>query len=373
MTRPAPQFRAPARGLSLIELLVALAIGSVLIVGAVYVYSQGRNTYAINEAVARVQENGRYVLSVLEPDIELAGYYGFTNSPDTIRFVSGASPGTVYAVAAQMRQQPRAPAVAVPVPNVPASAHECGTNFAVDVLTPVQGSNNAFELGPGAGAACDPWGAGAVAGADTLTIRRVETATAVPDEGRLQVYASRLRSRSAQQMFIDGNAPGPIDDDNAVHNLVVRSYYIARDAVDRPGLPSLRSKSLTKRDDTAQFVEAEIMPGVEDLQVQFGIDTGDYDSDGAIDPGADVNGDGIPETDGRATRYVNPDFPGLDLAQVVAVRVWVRVRADQPEPGFRDDRHYQYADVDYTPAGDEARFRRVLMSRTISLRNSRTL
>lgn len=373
MTPPAPQLRAAERGLSLIELLVALAIGSVLIVGAVYVYSQGRTTYAINEAVARVQENGRYVLSVLEPDIELAGYYGFTNSPDTIRFVNGASPGTVYAVAAQMRQQPPAPAIAVPVANLPASAHECGTNFAVDVLTPVQGSNNAFALGPGAGGGCDPYGAGAVAGADTLTIRRVETATADPDPGRLQVYASRLRSRSAQQLFIDGNAPGPIDADNAVHNLVVRAYYIARDAVDRPGLPSLRSKSLTTVGGAARFVEAEVMPGVEDFQVQFGIDTGDYDNDGAIDPGADVNGDGIPETDGRATRYVNPDFPGLDLAQVVAVRIWVRVRADQPEPGFRDNRNYQYADVDFTPNGDEARFRRVLMSRTISLRNSRTL
>jgi len=373
MPQPARTPRASQRGLSLVELLVALAIGSVLIVGAVYVYSQGRNTYAINEAVARVQENGRYVLSVLEPDIELAGYYGFTNSPDTLRFVSGASPGTVYAVAAQMRQQLPAPAVAVAVANLPASAHECGTNYAVDVLAPVQGSNNDFALGPGAGAGCAPYGAGAVAGADTLTIRRVETANAVPDAGRLQVYASRLRSRSAQQLFIDGNAPGPIDADNAVHNLVVRAYYIARDAVDRPGLPSLRSKSLTTVGGTAQFVEAEVMPGVEDLQVQFGIDTGDYDNDGLIDPGADVNGDGIPETDGRATRYVNPDFPGLDLAQVVAVRIWVRVRADAPEQGFNDARRYQYADVDYTPSANEARFRRVLMSRTISLRNSRTL
>jgi len=373
MKRQAARLRAAARGLSLIELLVALAIGSVLIVGAIYVYSRGRTTYAVNESIARVQENGRYVLSVLEPDIELAGYYGFTNSPDTLRFVSGASPGTVYAIAAQMRQQPPAPAVAVPVANLPAGAHECGTNFAVDVLTPVQGSNNDFALGPGAGGGCDPYGAGAMPGADTLTIRRVETATTAPEAGRLQVYGSRLRSRSAQQLFVDGNAPGPVDDDNAVHNLVVRAYYVARDAVDRPGLPSLRSKSLGSIGGATQFVEAEIMPGVEDFQVQFGIDTGDYDNDGAIDPGADVNGDGIPETDGRATRYVNPDFPGLDLAQVVAVRLWIRVRADQPEPGFRDDRTYRYADVEYTPDDDEARFRRVLMSRTISLRNSRTL
>mgnify|MGYP003507740264 FL=1 len=365
MKRPQSQ-----RGLSLIELLVALAIGSILIVGAVYVFSRGRTTYAVNESVARLQENGRYVLSVLEPDIELAGYYGFTNSPDTIRFVSGASPGTVYAVAAQMRERPIPAAAPVAVANLPAGAHDCGTNFAVDVLTPVQGSNDSFVLGPGAGAACAPYGAGAVGTADTVTIRRVETVTSAPDAGRLQLYASRLRSRSAQQLFVDGNAPGPIDADNEIHNLLVRAYYLSQDAVDRPGLPSLRVKSLAGG---AQFMESEVMPGVEDLQVQFGIDTGDYDNDGVIDPAADANGDGIPESDGRATRYVNPDFAGLDRAQVVAVRVWVRVRADRPEPGFEDNRRYEYADVDYTPAGDDRRFRRVLMSRTISLKNARTL
>ncbi|MBV6417095.1 MAG: hypothetical protein CMLOHMNK_01732 [Steroidobacteraceae bacterium] len=358
------------RGLSLIELLVALAIGSVLIVGAVYVFSRGRSTYAVNESVARLQENARFVLSVLEPDIELAGFYGFTNSPDTIRFVSGASPGIVYAMASQMRQRPVPDAPPVAVANLPGGAHDCGTNFAVDLLTPVQGSNEAFLLGPGAGAACAPYGAGAVATADTLTIRRADTRIAAPEAGRLQIYASRLRSRSTQQLFVDGNAPGPVDADNEIHDLVVRAYYLSQDAVDRPGLPSLRVKSLGGG---AQFVEAEVMPGVEDLQVQFGIDTGDYDADGVIDAAADVNGDGIPEADGRATRYVNPDFAGLDRAQVVSVRIWVRVRADRPEQGFQDNRRYQYADVDYTPSGDDAHFRRVLMSRTISLRNARIL
>ena len=358
------------RGLSLVELLVALAIGSVLIVGAVYVFSRGRATYAVNESVARLQENGRYVLSVLEPDVELAGYYGFTNSPDTIRFVSGAAPGVVYAMAAQMRERPIPAAPPVPVANLPAGAHDCGTNFAVDVLTPVQGSNDSYGMGPGAGASCAPYGAGAVNGADTLTIRRAETVVSAPDAGRLQVYASRLRSRSAQQLFVDGNAPGPTDADNEIHNLVVRAYYLSQDAVDRPGLPALRVKSLAGG---AQFLDTEVMPGVEDFQVQFGIDTGDYDNDGVVDAVADANADGIPESDGRATRYVNPDFAGLDRAQVVAVRIWVRVRADRAEPGFQDHRRYQYANVDFTPAGADAGIRRVLMSRTISLRNARTL
>lgn len=366
------------RGLSLVELMVALAIGSFLVIGAITVYSNGRNTYALNEAIGRLQENGRYVMSVLEPDLELAGYYAFTNSPDTLRLVSGANPAVEYASANAMRQRPVPPALVAPPPvaNLPVSAHACGNNFAVDVLSPVEGTND--EYFPGAGAGCDPYSAGGGSAAsqpdtDTLTIRRASTTTVPAEAGRIQLYASRLRSRTVQQLFVDGVAPGITDDDNQVHNLVVRAYYVASDSVDRAGFPALRVKGLSAIGGAAAFIDNEVMPGVEDLQVQFGIDTGDYDNDGIIDAGMDLDGNGIPESDGRATRYVDPDFPGLDRFQIVAVRLWVRVRADRPDPGFFDDRTYEYAGRVHPLTDDERRFRRVLMSRTITLRNARTL
>lgn len=369
---------ASMRGLSLVELMVALAIGSFLVIGAVTVYSNGRNTYALTESIGRLQENGRYVMSVLEPDLELAGYYAFTNSPDTLRFVSGANPAIEYAGATGMRQRavPAAGVAPAPLAALPASAHACGNNFAVDVLSPVEGTDD--EYLPNAGAGCAPYSAAGGAGTaepetDTLTVRRASTTTVPAEAGRIQLYASRLRSRTVQQLFVDGVAPGLIDDDNDVHNLVVRSYYVASDSVDRPGFPALRVKALSSITGAATFIDNEVMPGVEDLQVQFGIDTGDYDNDGVIDPGMDLDANGIPESDGRATRYVGPDFPDLDLYQIVAVRVWVRVRADQPDPGFRDDREYEYAGRVHALTDEERRFRRVLLSRTIALRNARTL
>ena len=33
----------------------------------------------------------------------------------------------------------------------------------------------------------------------------------------------------------------------------------------------------------------------------------------------------------------------------MSVRIWVRVRGDQPETGFIDNRRYQYADTDFQP------------------------
>lgn len=373
-----PQARARrlAAGMSLIELMVALTIGSLLIAGAVYVYSQSRSTYRVNETLARLQEQGRYVLSVLEPDVELAGYYGFTNAPDAVYLVHRGDPGLIVASAREMRQVPARSAEPPPDPvsNLPAGAHACGVNFAVDVLSPVQGSNDTFELGRGRSATgCNPYGAGAQPHTDTLTVRRADPQTSAPEAGRVQIYASRLTSRSSHLLFADGNVPGALDANNRVHNFVVRSYYVSRDSVGRSGVPALRVKTLTSETGRAIFDEDEVMPGVEDLQVQFGIDTGDYDNDGTIDPQSDANGDGIPETDGRATRYVNPDFPDLARYQVVAVRLWIRLRADEREAGFVDDRTYRYANVAYTPAGAERGFRRLVMSRTVALRNARTL
>ncbi len=363
------------RGLSLIELMVALTIGSLLIVGAVTVYSNSRSTFAVNETVARLQDEARFALTLLEPDIELAGYFGFTNAPDTLQLVRGADPDTVLASATALRQRPLPPLgpTPVPAPGLAASAHDCGVNFAVDVLSPVEGSNGEFALGPAARDPCDPFGDGAVDGADTLTIRRASSAPVAVRAGRVQIMASRLRSRTSQLIFADGTAPTAVDDDHQVHDLVVRTYYLSRDSDERSGVPSLRVKALAAAGGQPVFVDSEVLSGVEDLQVQFGIDTGDYDGDGALDPGADADGDGMPETDGRATRYVAPDFPGLDRAQVVAVRLWLRLRSERAEPGFADDRSYRYADVEFTPAGDERSFRRLLVTRTIVLRNSRTL
>jgi type IV pilus assembly protein PilW len=82
--------RAAARsrqaGLSLIELMVALTIGSLLIAGTVFVYIQSRNSYGVNETVARLQETARYALSVIEPDVRMSNYWGLVNDPEMVQF-----------------------------------------------------------------------------------------------------------------------------------------------------------------------------------------------------------------------------------------------------------------------------------------------
>ena len=66
-------------GMTLIELMIALAIGAGLLIGALTVFVQSRTTLRSNDAVARLQENARFALAVLEPDIRIAHYWGLTS------------------------------------------------------------------------------------------------------------------------------------------------------------------------------------------------------------------------------------------------------------------------------------------------------
>lgn len=61
-------------GLSLVELMVALVLGLVLMTGIIQVFLSSRQTYTTNEAMARMQENGRFALEFISRSARLAGY-----------------------------------------------------------------------------------------------------------------------------------------------------------------------------------------------------------------------------------------------------------------------------------------------------------
>jgi type IV pilus assembly protein PilW len=341
-------------GLSLIELLVALAIGSFLIIGAITMQSQTRRTFTVNEQQARLQETARFVLSVIEPEIQLAGIFGFSNNPTTVKMDIG---GVDY-YAADMRQTKDA------LPSLPTSLSECGDNFAVDVTATVEAFENSYGLPSG----CAAQGGGHNGASDTLVLRRTGLVDETASGNRLQLFTNRLIPMD-QRLFISDTAPGSVEDDQKeIRDIVVQTYYIAANADNHPGVPALRLKQLVPGAGAPAWEDREIIRGVEDLQVEFGVDPGaDTDGDGLPD---DVSNDGLADiVNGDALRYVEPGNALITSGQVVSVRLWLRVRAEEPETGFRNDRVYNYGStVNFAP--DDG-FRRVLVSRTIFLRNTR--
>ena len=96
------------------------------------------------------------------------------------------------------------------------------------------------------------------------------------------------------------------------------------------------------------FQDEEIIPGVEDLQVQLGVDVND-------DRNADV--------------FVNPgSVPSGGV--VVAARIWLRVRAQDIDVAHVDSQPYVYADRNQAAPNDQVR--RLVVMQTIQFRNTRT-
>jgi type IV pilus assembly protein PilW len=64
------------RGLSLIEIMVALTLSLVLTAGVITIFVNNKQSYRIQEASARLQENARFAINLLEQDIHQARFLG---------------------------------------------------------------------------------------------------------------------------------------------------------------------------------------------------------------------------------------------------------------------------------------------------------
>lgn len=320
------------RGVNLIEIMVAMAIGLFLVLGATTLYVSTKKTSDVDDSIARLQETARYALSVIETDVRMANYWGMKK--DGADFENKATNTNVTNTVGTL--------------TVSTGAVSCGTTYATDTENYIAASNNDYASGIG----CTANGS-ASASADTLTIRRVATTTTPATDTRLQVCSTRKTAT----MTRDNAATCP---NGEFHNLVVNGYYIDNQSDQSSTLPSLRRKTLgTNNAGTSPaFNDVEIIPGVEDMQIELGWDNSSTDAAGAV-------------------RYGQPGTLPAG-GRIIAVRVWLLVRAEQRDTTFTDARTYSYADrtgtatatltdgAAYAPADN---FRRLLVSRTFFVRN----
>lgn len=337
------QVRRHQYGLTLIEMMVALAIGSFLIIGTLQIYNQSRESFAINESIARVQETAQFALDTIETDLRMASNWGRNSRP---RDVDGRSlPGAA--------DDPR---------NLVPPAG-CGARWVLDLARPVDGTDNTYGL------SCAPTTAAgtAQANSDVITVRRASVAPVAPAAGRFQIQSTRVSG----QLFKDGTipatfvepavpaAPATPADPSATHDLIVNSYYVAQQSELIPGVPTLRRKTLTTAGGAPFIDDQEVAPGVENIQIQLGID---IDEDNTVD------------------RYVNPGDPIYNPAdttgayipgsRILSARLWLVVRGITQEQGVQDNAAYQPGNAPSVTPNDN--YRRMMVSKTILLRNART-
>jgi len=326
------------RGVGLIELMVAMLIGLFLILGAVSVFNQSRNTYRASEGVARLQETARLAMDVIESDIRMANYWGMNNRADYI--INRAGPS----------QPPPAEFNAQQQTNV-SLCGSAASNWVINLDEYLGGSNNSYGLQC---AASNYQG-----GSDVVVIRRANEARPLAlDPNRVYLQTSRIQGT----LFVPNAActlptdptcipPAYLPPASESRELEARAYYVSSQSTLRNDVPSLRRKrfaSVNAAVPANAVLDEEIVSGVEDMQIRLGVDT---------------NGDS------NIDQYVNPGgVPGN--AAVVSVTVWLLVRAEDRDFGHRDETAYQYADMAtaFTPNDN---YRRILVSKTIHIRNSR--
>lgn len=75
--------RTAARGFSIVELMVAVTISLLLLMGVVALFVSSRASYETTERLSRIQENGRYALDQFSSDIRAAGFRGCARAAST--------------------------------------------------------------------------------------------------------------------------------------------------------------------------------------------------------------------------------------------------------------------------------------------------
>ncbi|MFT3762134.1 MAG: PilW family protein [Pseudoxanthomonas sp.] len=74
-----------AAGLSLIELMIAMLIGLLLILGVVQIFGASRTAYQLSEGLSRTQENGRFAMDYLQRDLRMVGHFGCINDQSRLQ------------------------------------------------------------------------------------------------------------------------------------------------------------------------------------------------------------------------------------------------------------------------------------------------
>lgn len=268
------------RGLSIVELMVSVAISVAVLSALSYVYVGSRGAYRTNEAIARVQEAGRFALEWIARDLRQAGYMGCLSRGTNITFYSNPKPRTLPAGASALFGYENGQGfirTGVNPPNPTTIDHVRGDVVLIQSIdwnvralvvedTDVVNANIKVDNNPGfqqgeflvvtdceraAVFTLTPGG-----GANTLTHGgNVNGGLDTPDHRINPPYRASARAFVARF----GNGP--------------TGYFIGNNRAGRPSLYRFSSSGAGMRAE-------EVVENVEDLDFLFGVDT---DGDGAVD------------------------------------------------------------------------------------------
>lgn len=300
------------KGFSLVELMISITIGLFLLIGMSALLVSNSNTRNEMEKAGRQIENGRYAIQVLSDDLQHAGYYGQFSG------VSGTGPVDLDS--------------------------NCSTDLAViktNMAAPVYGKNDASALPSTCGTATS-----FAAATDILVIRRAGTetpitvtaATANVDQHYIQTTPSEYRLALGSAGADTFNLK-EVDLTTAagLRKYLTHVYFIDKEN----NVPILMRAEL----DNGAFNKVRMVEGIDNLQLEYGVDT---DSNGSPD-----------------IYYPANTVPAW--ANVMSVRVSVLARNIELTVGYKDTKIYSLGSTTVGPFNDQ--YKRHVYTAVIRLNN----
>jgi type IV pilus assembly protein PilW len=287
------------KGFSLIELMISLTLGGLIIAAVGTVYLGSRQSFRVQDGMARMQEGARYIFELMTVDLRQAGFTGCATSSKTYSVVNGtdwfnnlsSQPLVGYESGAGLPA-----AVTGALANTDAVAvlrADTNSNYRVDSHT--GGSAAAFTL------------------AANHDLKQGEILTVVPpDCSKAIVFQMTSVNNNNTVALVDhntgqgspGNSTKCLDDpvssacNSGVNNFpalpqnsrILRMsghiYYIANNDNTEP---SLYRESLITQAGNATSAAEELVEGVENMQILYGEDTSQVSLATCPDDGCSVD------------------------------------------------------------------------------------
>lgn len=294
-------------GFSLVELMVGMTLGLIVIASVSQLFLNNSRARAEMDKTSQQIENGRYAAQLLMEDLRLAGYYGELNPANVTTPSSKPDP--------------------------------CATDSAsliAAVALPVQG----YDGGSGLPSTCDTVLTDRKQSTDVLVIRRASTCVAgttgceAMDTSKYTYYQVALCSTNVDQYVVttDSNSLGMTKRDCSttadIRSYFTRIYYVANNNKSGDGIPTLKMVELGAG---AFGSPVPLVAGIEQLQIEYGIDTNSSTQHGA------------------PTAYTaDPDSYGSckdancqkNWRSVTAVKLYILARNTEASSGYADSHSY---------------------------------
>ncbi|HEX8011781.1 MAG TPA: PilW family protein [Casimicrobiaceae bacterium] len=341
------------RGLSLIELMVAITISVILLFGLAVLFVADSRGFSENEKSSQQIENGRYAMAILSASIRHAGFYGEVADVTNLT----------------LTPQITLPAI-LPDP--------CVTDLAslrAALPLAVQGVD-----APGAVPGCLP---DHVAGTDVLVVRRANTTTIPAASAVANAYYTQTGFCATQlPVFLIAQSGFTLQQKDCASAAPIRQYHVEIYFVSPcsiptgpngtckntdPAVPTLKRLELRPAGDATcplfaatSWCLVPLVEGIENLQIEYGLDT---------------TGEGSPDT------YKTEPASTAEWAQVMTMRLHVLARNVDQTTGFTDTKTYQLGknadgtDYNVTPGGAYKRhaYKGVVRVTNVSQRKERPL